>query len=147
MIAVRIPGRGSPATDRPEPAEPVSTARGALLVAEREIVTQVRTKSFVVSLVITLALAFGGILLSGFLADRGQDATPVAVVGGAQTTLGEVEGLDLTAVGDLAHINRVTEQLGQVPPGKRLAPNVSACRQAPLGHKTAPVGLRLQLPN
>ena len=129
MSAVRIPGRDTPATDRPEPAEPVSTAHGALLVAEREIVTQVRTKSFVVSLIITLALAFGGILLSGFLADRGQDATPVAVVGGAQTALGEVEGLDLTAVDDLV----AAEELVR-------SEEVDA---AVVADDTSPVGLRV----
>src|SRR5690625_1680160 len=103
MSAVHAPGR-TPATDRPDPTrpEPVSTGHGALMVAEREIVTQVRTKSFVISLLITLLLTFGGVLLSGLLTDTEEEATPVAVVGGAQTSLGEVEGLGLTAVDSLA---------------------------------------------
>ena len=130
MSAVRTPGR-TPATDRPAPTrpEPVSTGHGALMVAEREIVTQVRTKSFVISLLITLLLTFGGVLLSGLLTDTEEEATPVAVVGGAQTSLGEVEGLGLTAVDSLA----AAEELVR-------SEDVAA---AVVADDTSPVGLRV----
>ena len=48
----------------------LSTGEGVLLVARREFTTQVRSRTFVIGLVITLVL-FGGIgLLSGFLAGQ-----------------------------------------------------------------------------
>lgn len=87
------------ATRRPTP---VPTGQAALMVAEREIVTQVRSKSFVISLAITLVLAFGGIVLGGVLADRQGSDTPVAVVGTAGAELADAEGFALTAVDDVA---------------------------------------------
>ncbi len=103
MSTVRTPTRTAPDGRERTGPQPVSTAHATLMVAEREIVTQVRTKSFVISLLITLALTFGGILLSGFLADSGEDeATPVAVVGGAQAVMDQADGLEVTAVEDRA---------------------------------------------
>ena len=90
------------APDSPERRSPVSTPAATLMVAEREIVTQVRAKSFIVSLVITLGLALGGIFLASFLADRDQGDVPVAVVGGAGEELGAVEGFETTAADDIA---------------------------------------------
>src|SRR5699024_9300324 len=96
--------RSAPGLD-PEPRQrpaPVSTPAATLMVAEREIVTQVRAKSFVISLIITLALALGGIVVASYFADRGQEAVPVAVVGGAGEELGAVDGFETTTADDVA---------------------------------------------
>ena len=71
----------------------LSPARAALLVAEREISTQVRTKSFIISNLITLALILGGIIAAGLFAGRAgtEEATRVAVVGQAQEALAGLE--------------------------------------------------------
>ncbi len=97
----QIPTRGRTAAP-PRGATPVPTGQAALMVAEREIVTQVRSKSFVISLVITLLLAFGGIVLSGLVSDREVSDTPVAVVGTAGAELADAEGFAVTAVDDVA---------------------------------------------
>ena len=109
MTSVQTPTTQTRADDQrtgsePEPSErplPASTPAATLMVAEREIVTQVRAKSFIISLVITLALALGGILLASFLADRGEDDVPVAVVGGAGEELSSVAGFELNTAQDV----------------------------------------------
>lgn len=87
----------------PSPSEgptKVSTMRASLMVAEREITTQVRTKSFVISLAITLLLVLGGIILSGVLTDRESADTPVAVVGSAAETVAGIPGLEPIVASD-----------------------------------------------
>lgn len=69
------------------PARP-STPRLALMVAEREVVTQVRTKSFIISTAILLAAVLVSIVAGALLAG-GDDPTEVAVVGqGAEAVAG-----------------------------------------------------------
>lgn len=61
---------------------PLSTGSATLLVAEREISTQVRSKAFLISLVVLVAVVVGGIVaMSFFGGDDDQDAVPAAVVG------------------------------------------------------------------
>lgn len=89
-------------TDSPasRPAK-VSTAQASLMVAEREITTQVRSKSFVISLAITLLLILGGIVLAAVLGGREGSDTPVAVVGSAAETLTDAPGLEAVAAADV----------------------------------------------
>src|SRR5690625_648978 len=84
----------------PRGATPVPTGQAALLVAEREITTQVRTKSFIVSLIVTLALVVVGIVAAAYFADRDGSPTPVATVAGAGAELTEVEGFDVATAAD-----------------------------------------------
>ena len=78
---------------------PPSSTNAALIVAEREIISQVTTKSFIVSTIITLVLVLGSIIASSFFADDAADAlggvdpserTQVAVVAATSQTVGDV---------------------------------------------------------
>lgn len=69
----------------------VSSAQGVWLVAKREVLTEIRQKSFIVSLIITVALVVGMVLLSNFMMKGGFDGGPqkVAVTEQAATLLPE----------------------------------------------------------
>lgn len=91
----------------PEPAaqartapRPPSSARAALLVAEREITSQVRSKSFLISTAVLLVGILVAIVVSAVLSGRETDDAPVAVVASVTSSLAGVEGLDVTEVAD-----------------------------------------------
>ena len=75
---------------------PASTLRSSWLVAEREITTRLRSKSFLISTGILLLVVLGSILVGAFISANDED-TKVAVVGGLQ--LPEVDGIAVTEVG------------------------------------------------
>lgn len=100
-LQTHTPAPSGPASDVERPGE-VSTPQAALMVAEREIVTQVRTKSFIISLAITVVLVLGGIIASAFFMDRAGSQTSVAVVGDAGAELADVEGFEVTTADDVA---------------------------------------------
>ena len=77
----------------------LGTWGATLLVAEREINSQVRSKSFIISTAITLALVIGGIILSSVLGGR-TEVTPVAVVGSVPAAVADSELIDVTEVAD-----------------------------------------------
>ena len=81
--------------------EPLSTWGATLLVAEREILSQVRSKAFIISTAITLALVIGGIILSSLLGGR-PDVTPIAVVGSVPAAVADSELVEVTQVADRA---------------------------------------------
>lgn len=82
---------------------PLSPARAVVLVARREFTTQVKSRSFVIGLLITLVL-FGGIgAFSGFVAAQSSSATlgvtpETAAVTDALAATADLQGLDLTVV-------------------------------------------------
>lgn len=78
----------------------LSLGQATLLVAEREITTQVRTRSFLISTAVTLVLILAGIILPTFFSGDGTDTTKVAVVSGAQVPA--AAGLEQTPVADRA---------------------------------------------
>jgi ABC-2 type transport system permease protein len=80
--------------------EKLSTWGATLLVAEREILSQVRAKAFIISTTITLVLVIGGIILSSVLGGRETEATPVAIAGSVPAVVAQSESLDLTEVAD-----------------------------------------------
>lgn len=80
------------ATTTARPPRP-STPRLALMVAEREIVTQVRTKSFIISTAILLAGALVAIVAGALIGGR-DDATRVAVVGPVSEVVAQADGLE-----------------------------------------------------
>lgn len=69
-------GDGDPMSTHSTADARLGTWSATLLVAEREILSQIRSKAFIVSTVITLALVIGGIVLSSVLGNRAVDATP-----------------------------------------------------------------------
>lgn len=94
--APRAPHPRAPHPGHPGRTGPPSTWQATMLVAEREITTQVRSKAFVISTAITLVVVLAGIVLASLLSGRSsEDGTPVAVVDQtAQYVSGET-GFDL----------------------------------------------------
>ena len=76
-----------------------NTAQAIALVAEREIMSKLQSKAFIISTVILLLAALAGIVFGGFAAKPGE-GTPVAVTADAQSLLTETEGLKITEVAD-----------------------------------------------
>lgn len=64
-----------------------SAAQAIRLVVVRELTTRLRTRAFVISNVVILALVVGGIVLGSILAGDDDEPTPVGVVGGASSLL------------------------------------------------------------
>ena len=80
------------------PAPTVSTAQGVWLVAERELSTRLRTKSFLISTAILLIAVLAGVLWAGFSAG-GSSTTPVAATEAVAAGL-PAEAFDVTEVAD-----------------------------------------------
>ncbi|MBW0252639.1 ABC transporter permease [Cellulomonas sp. PS-H5] len=92
------PSSGSAPADRP--ATP-NTVQATLMVAEREITTQVRSKSFLISTAVLLVLVLGGIILTSVLGDRlGGGDTKVAVVPETAAVIADVDGLEAVEAAD-----------------------------------------------
>ncbi|HEY0189144.1 MAG TPA: ABC transporter permease [Cellulomonas sp.] len=88
-----------PAQDLSRPPAP-GTARATLLVAEREVVTQVRSKSFLISTGVLLLLVLGGIVLSSLLSDAFGGDTRVAVVPATESLVAAADGLEAVPADD-----------------------------------------------
>jgi ABC-2 type transport system permease protein len=100
-------------TDRPTTAPvPPSLGRTTLLVAEREIGAQARSKSFIISTVVLLVVVLGGIIAGQLLSSRdsgsgadgsgSSDAVPVAVVDTLGDPLAGAAGFRAVPVADEA---------------------------------------------
>ncbi|MBE1515149.1 ABC transporter permease [Nesterenkonia halotolerans] len=88
--------------EQPSPRTQLGSVQASLLVAEREITTQVRNKSFLISLAITVLITVVGILISGFIGGDEEPTTEVAVVAGADALDEEHSdaGLEIVAAPD-----------------------------------------------
>jgi len=80
--------------------------RATGLIAEREINSQLRSKSFIISTVITLLLVIGGIIVSSFLGGR-VESTRIAVVGDVPAAVLAVETLEPVEAADRAEAERL----------------------------------------
>lgn len=103
------------------------------LVAEREILAQVRSRSFIISTAITLLLVIGGIVLSSILGGR-TEATRVAVLDGsnivsASETIEPVEVSDRAEAEELVRSGDV--EAAVLPDGSTLGYTVIALDEAP----------------
>ncbi|MBP6686096.1 MAG: ABC transporter permease, partial [Leucobacter sp.] len=93
-------------TLRPSPTHrQLSAAQGAWIVAEREIMTRLKSKAFVISNAILLLVVLAGVIIGGLVSQGGfgSSDTNVAVVAGAEeagAALGD--GFEVTAVADRA---------------------------------------------
>ena len=76
-------------------------AQSTWLVAEREIGSKLRSKSFLISFGILFAIALAGIIWAGFAAGNAT-GTPVAVTSDAQQYVEGATGLEVTSVADRA---------------------------------------------
>ncbi|NQX18173.1 ABC transporter permease [Rathayibacter sp. VKM Ac-2857] len=115
----------------------LSTWGATLLVAEREILSQIRSKAFIVSTVITLVLVIGGIVLGNVLSSRTADATPVAVVGSVASSLSAADALDVTEVGSVAEAEELVRSgdvdAALVPSDDAIGFSILALDEAPEG--------------
>src|SRR5690606_1153254 len=70
------------------------TAKAAWIVAEREISTKLRSKSFLISSAVLLLFVLGGVLFSGFMANSGGFGgdTRVVAVGEAEQAVAPLDG-------------------------------------------------------
>ncbi|WP_125099395.1 ABC transporter permease [Leucobacter chromiireducens] len=86
----------------------LSAAQGTWIVAEREITTRLRSKSFLVSTGVLLLFVLAGVLFSGFMANTGGFGGPtrVAAVGDTAAGLSEA-GFEVESVQDRAAAERL----------------------------------------
>ncbi len=117
--------------------ERLGTWGATLLVAEREILSQVRSKAFIISTAITLAVVVGSIILSSVLGGR-TEATSIAVVGSAPAAVTNSELLEVTEVADRAEAEELVRS-GDVEAA--LVPDDSAVGFSLVALDDAPVDL------
>ena len=117
-----------------------STPRLALMVAEREVVTQVRTKSFIISTAVLLGAVLVSIVAGALLSGQ-DDATRVAVVGSAAEAVEDAEGLEAVEADDEAAARRLVSDgevtAAVVPDDAVLGYRVLALDESPLDVVTA----------
>lgn len=124
----------STTTRHPAPAPP-SLGRATLLVAEREITSQVRSKSFLVSTAVLLVGILAAIVLSSVFSGRDADDVPVAVVTSVAGDVPTTEGLAVTDVADRTAAEQAVRDgdvdAAVVPADGPLGVEVVAMEQAP----------------
>lgn len=96
-----VDGAVAPMTHPPRPDRP-GTVRAALMVAEREILAQLRSKSFLISTAVLLGAILVAIVVGAIMGDRETEGTRVAVV---PATSEVVEGVE-----DLAAVDAADEE-------------------------------------
>lgn len=79
---------------------PPSLGAATLLVAGREITTQLRSKAFLISSALLLLAVLAGIVVTSLLAGRDSAAVPVAAPTAVAAQLGELKGVDVQQVPD-----------------------------------------------
>lgn len=107
LVAQNAP-RPASAGAAARPAAP-STVQATVMVAEREILTQIRSKSFLISTAVLLVLILGGIVLSSLLGDRMGGDTKVAVVPATESVVDGVVGLEAVPATDEAAARALVE--------------------------------------
>lgn len=119
MSTPTTPARRTPV--RTTPADTARAARNAAaprvsfpaavgLVAGREIMSRIRTKSFIISTAILLVAVLASIVVSGIVNQTaGDDLTPVAAVGGGSALIEQLEGYEVTEVKTVAEAEALIE--------------------------------------
>ncbi len=123
---------------RPAAPPPPSLGRATMLVAEREITSQVRSKSFVISTAILLVAVLAAIVIGSVVSGRESDDVPVAVVQSVVADLPTVDGLAVTEVPDRAAAEAAVLD-GDVDAA--VVPADGAVRVAVLARESAPQAL------
>ncbi|GAB2512275.1 ABC transporter permease [Microbacterium petrolearium] len=80
---------------------PLAPAQSTWLVAERDIMGRLRSKSFVISTLILLLIVVGGIVVMGIV-NATSGGTPVAATADVAATLPDTDALEVTEVADRA---------------------------------------------
>ncbi|MEV7973370.1 ABC transporter permease [Cellulomonas sp. NPDC089187] len=95
----------------PTPQRPASPSmlQSTMLVAEREVTTQVRSKSFIISTAVMLIVILAGIVLSSVLGDTFSSDTKVAVVPATAELVEGVDGIESMSAADEAAARQLVE--------------------------------------
>lgn len=105
------------------------------IVAEREIMTKLRSKSYIISTAILLALVFVGVLFSSIGPDLFDDDTTVATTGSVAASLQSMEGLAVETLSSADAVRQAvldgTVDAGVVPGDGPSGLLVLADREAP----------------
>lgn len=105
------------------------------IVAEREIMTKLRSKSYIISTAILLALVFVGVLFSSIGPDLFDDDTTVATTGSVAASLQSMEGVAVETLGNADAVRQAvldgTVDAGVVPGDGPSGLLVLADREAP----------------
>ncbi|MGO1466740.1 MAG: ABC transporter permease [Microbacterium gubbeenense] len=89
-------------------AQPLSLPQATYLVAEREVVTRVRSKAFVISTLILLIGIIAGIIAMNFFSER-ETTTEVAAPDTVSAQLAEIDGVEVTEVADADEARQLVE--------------------------------------
>lgn len=104
--------RATPAPSAPSRAttpRPATFLQATTLVAGREISSQIRTKSFLISTAILLIGVLAAVVAGGFFSQREQDPVPVAVLSQTSGIVSGVEALSAVPVADEAAARAAVE--------------------------------------
>lgn len=94
-------------TRKPRPAVP-GVVPATIMVAEREVLAQVRSKSFLISTAVLLVAVLASIVLGSVLAGR-SEPTQVAVVPATASVLDGVEGMEAVEAADAAEARELVQ--------------------------------------
>ncbi|MGV8851556.1 MAG: ABC transporter permease [Rhodoglobus sp.] len=86
-----------------------SFTQSVALVAEREITTRLRSKSFLITTGILLLLVLGGVIAGGIMS-KSVSTTPVAVVSSLASELSNIDGLEITVVENRAEAETLVSE-------------------------------------
>ncbi len=105
------------------------------IVAQREIMTKLRSKSYIISTIILLALVFGGVIFSAVGPDLFDDDTTVATTGSVASSLQSLDGVAVETLGSADAVRQAvldgTVDAGVVPGDGPSGLLVLADREAP----------------
>ena len=80
------------------------------LVSNREVMSKVRSKSFIISTIIMLVIVLASIVIGGLVSRSNSDSTtPVAAVGSVATVVESLGGFEVTAVSTVAEAEALLE--------------------------------------
>ncbi|GAT71679.1 sodium ABC transporter permease [Microbacterium sp. HM58-2] len=96
----------TPARPSKNSGSPLSASGGIWLVAEREITSKLRSKTFLISTGILLLIALAGILIGGFTS-KNPEATAVAVTSETASVVEALPNVKTTEVADRAEAERL----------------------------------------
>lgn len=100
-------GNGNINGTGPAPAGP-PVSQAIWLVAEREVLSRLRSKAFMISTAILLAIVLGSVIISGVMSERTSTVT-VAAVGNTAQRVNSLDGVEVDNVGSREEAVRMLE--------------------------------------
>ena len=143
MSSPRTPGAADERAARNAAAPRLSFANATMLVSGREIMSRVRSKSFIISTAFLLVAVLASIVVSGLVSNNASDdTTPIAAVGGASAAVEQLPGYDVTEVATVAEAEALLEE-GEVEAAVALleTPAASGADVEVIALDSAPGGL------